>query len=112
MKDKFKGNIISEFVGLKSKMYSLTGVDNEESKKAKGINKNVVKNIRHEEHIDVLFNKKKMIRHKMKIIKSKFHRIGTYDVCKTYLSCSDDKRYVLGDIINSFAYFHKTVRSQ
>ena len=53
-----------------------------------------------------------MIRHKMKIIKSKFHRIGTYDVCKTYLSCSDDKRYVLGDITNSFAYFHKTVRSQ
>ena len=47
MKDEFKGKIISEFVGLKSKMCSLVMVNNEEIKKAKGINKNVVKNIRH-----------------------------------------------------------------
>ena len=58
MKDEFKGKIISEFVGLKSKMHSLTDVDNEENKKAKGVNKNVVKNIRDEEYIDVMFNKK------------------------------------------------------
>ena len=38
MKDKFKRKI-SEFVGLKSKMYSLIDVDNEENKKAKGVNK-------------------------------------------------------------------------
>ena len=58
MKDEFKGKIISEFVGLKSKMHSLIDVDNEENKKAKGVNKNVVKNIRDEEYIDVMFNKK------------------------------------------------------
>ena len=45
MKDEFKDKIISEFVGLKSKMYSLIDVDNEENKKAKGVNKNVIKNI-------------------------------------------------------------------
>ena len=43
MKDEFKGQIISEFVGLKSKMYSLIAVDAEEVKKAKGVNKNGVK---------------------------------------------------------------------
>ena len=58
MKDEFKGKIISEFIGLKSKMYSLVTVDNEKSKKAKGVNKNIVKNIRHKEFFDVLFNKK------------------------------------------------------
>ena len=42
MKDGFKGKIISEFVGLKSKMYSLIAVDSAELKKAKGVNKNVV----------------------------------------------------------------------
>ena len=30
MKDEIKGKVISEFVGLKSKMYSLVTVDNEE----------------------------------------------------------------------------------
>ena len=35
MKDEFKGRIISEFVGLKSKMYSLISVDNKEIAKAK-----------------------------------------------------------------------------
>ena len=39
MKDEFKGRIISEFVGLKSKMHSLVAVDDEEVTKAKGVNK-------------------------------------------------------------------------
>ena len=39
MKDKFKGKLISEFVGLKSKIYSLIGVDDEEVTQAKGVNK-------------------------------------------------------------------------
>ena len=47
MIDDFKGNIISAFVGLKSKMYWLVSVDNKEIKKAKGVNKNVITNIRH-----------------------------------------------------------------
>ena len=39
MGDEFKGEIVSEFAGLKSKMYSLISVDNEEVTKAKGVNK-------------------------------------------------------------------------
>ena len=39
MKGEFKGRIISEFVGLKSKMHSLISVDNKEVIKAKGVNK-------------------------------------------------------------------------
>ena len=53
MKDEFKRKIISEFVGLKSKMYSLISVDDEEVTKAKGVNKK----IKHKEFVDVLFNK-------------------------------------------------------
>ena len=52
------------------------------------------------------------MRHKMKRIQSKLHRIGTYDVCKIYFSCFDDKRYILSDGINSLTYFHKDVESQ
>ena len=77
-------------------------------KKAKGINKNVVKNKKHKKYINVFFNEK-MIRHKMKKIRIKLHRIGTYNVCK--MSSFDDKRYTLGDGINSLAYFHKEIKT-
>ena len=60
----------------------------------------------------MLFFNKNLIRHKMKRIQSKLHRIRTYDVCKISLSCFDDKTYVLDDGIRSLAYFHKDVRSQ
>ena len=38
MKVEFKGRISSEFIGLKSKMYSLNSVEDEEVTKAKGVN--------------------------------------------------------------------------
>ena len=54
----------------------------------------------------VLFNEK-IIRHKMKRIQSKKHKLGTYEIDKISLSCFDDKRYVLDDGIRTLAYFHK-----
>ena len=53
---------------------------------------------------NVLFNKK-IIRHKMKRILSKKHKLGTYEIDKTSLSCFDDKRYVLDDGIYTLSYF-------
>ena len=70
MKDEFKEKIISEFAGLKLKMYSLISVDDKEVTKAKGVNKK----IRHKEFVDVLFNKK-VIKHNMKRIQCRLHRI-------------------------------------
>ena len=46
MKDVLKGKIISVFVGLKSKMYSLIAANDEDVKKAKGVNKNIVNKLR------------------------------------------------------------------
>ena len=83
-------------------MYSLISVNNEEITKVKGLNKR----LRHKEFADILFNKR-IIRHSMKRIQSKLHRIGTYDICKISLPCFDDKGYVLDDGINTLAYFHK-----
>ena len=87
-------------------MYSLVIINNEEIKNTKGVYNNVVKNLRHKEYVDALF-KRNLIRHKMIWIQSKLHKIRTYDVCKTSLSCFDNKRYILDDDISSLAYFHK-----
>ena len=118
IKYEFKGEIISDFVGLKSKMCSLVNVDGKKNKKAKTVNRNVVKNTRHKdtrhkefEFVNVLFNKK-LIRHRMKKIQSKLRRIGTQDFFKISLSCFNDKRYILDDSINSSAYFQKDITSQ
>ena len=58
LKDEVGGVAIEYFVGLKPKMYSYLADDNSKHKKEKGVNKNVVATISHNEYKDVLFNKK------------------------------------------------------
>ena len=48
----------------------------------------------------------------MKRIQSRSHRTGTYDVFEISLSCFNDKRYILNDVINTVAYFLKDTRSK
>ena len=72
------------------------------SSTTKGVNKATEFN----EFENVLFNKK-VIRHKMKRIQAEKHKIGTYEIDKISLSCSDDTRYVLDDGVNTLAYFRK-----
>ena len=107
MKDEFGGVIITDFVGLKSKMYSTKKNYGKEHDTAKGVSIAT----EFDNSKDVLFNKK-IIRHKIKRIQSKKHKLGTYDIDKISLSCFDDKRYVLDDGVifykNIFiSYFHK-----
>ena len=106
LKDEFNGEIISVFVGLKSKMYSLVSVDGKEVKKAKRVIRGTAENASHKKFVDFLFSGK-VVRHSMKRIQSTFRRIGTYNLSKISLSCFDYKRYILDDGINSLAYFHK-----
>ena len=102
MKDGYGGVIIDQFIGLKSKMYSIRKINGSESSTAKGVNIATEFN----EFKDILFNKK-IIRHKMKITQGKKLKIGTYEINKISLSCFNDKRYVLDDGDLTLAYFHK-----
>ena len=105
-KDEAAGIPIVEFVGLRSKMYSYMKDDKQDSRTAKGIKKNVIKQkIQHENYKDTLFNQKQM-RHMMRLIKSEKHRIGSYVVNKISLSCFDDKRYIHKNGVISYAYGH------
>ena len=102
MENEFGGVIIIELVGLKSRRYSIKKIDGKEHNTAKGVSITIEFN----KFKDVLLNKK-IIRHKMKGIQSKKHKLGTYEIHKTSLSCFDNKRYVLDDGIHTLSYFHK-----
>ena len=64
-------------------MYSVL-VDNSEHKKAKSVNKNVAATIGQNEYKDVLL-KSKCLRQSMNGIQSKDHRIGSYEIKKTFI---------------------------
>ena len=103
-KDEAAGMPIVEFVGLRSKMYSYIKDNEQSSRTAKGIKKNVIKKqLGHDKYKDVLFNKKQMC-HTMRLIKSEKHQIGSYVVDKISLSCFDDKRYIHENGATSYAY--------
>ena len=111
-KDETVGVPIREFIGLKSKMYSIS-LDNEKfNKKAKGVKKNVIrKGISHGDYIDVL-SESKVLHHKMKTIRSDCHQISSYEINKISLSPFDDKRYILSDGISSYAYGHLNITGE
>ena len=76
MKSETDGVAIEEIVGLKPKMYSFL-VENNEHKKAKGVNRDIVATISCNECKDVLLNKK-YLRLSMNRIQSKDHKIRFY----------------------------------
>ena len=87
-------------------MYFIKNIDGKESNTAKGVNIATEFN----EFKDTLFNKK-IMRHKMRRIQSKKHKLGTYEINKISLSCFDDKRYVQDDSINTLGYFYIHINS-
>ena len=99
MKDEYEGIVIKEFIGLRSKMYSILDTKNNEKSTHKGHNSY----IKYGELCDTLFDKK-VLRNEMRRIKSKNHSLITYESNKTSTSCFDDKRYIVNDGINALPY--------
>ena len=91
-------------------MHSYIKDNQKGGKTAKGIKKNIIKNdINHENYKQTLFENKQM-HHKMKTIRSKNHQLNSYEINKVSLSCFDDKRYILENGIESYAYGHYLIK--
>ena len=109
-KDEAAGVPITEFVGLKFKMYSYVKENQTGGKTAKGIKKIVIKNdVKHEDYKQTLLENKQMY-HKMKTIRSQNHQLGSYEINKVSLSCFDDKRYIHDNGTSSYAYGHYKIQ--
>ena len=75
MKNEPEGKMIGEFVGLK--MNAIKNIDGKESNTAKGMNIATDFN----EFKDTLFNTN-VLRHKVRRIQGKKHKMGTYEINK------------------------------
>ena len=105
-KDEPCGIPITEFIDLKSKMYSYVKDNEKGARTAKGIKKNVIKNnIKHEDYKNTLMSNEQM-HHKMKTIRSQRRQLGSYKINKVSLSCFDDKHHIHDYGTNSYAYGH------
>ena len=105
MKDELAGTPIAEFVGLRSKMYSVKTRDGER-KTAKGISKATIrKRLRHDMYRNCLFTGK-TTSEIVRSIRSKNHKIFSIAQNKLALSSFDDKRFVLNDKCNTRAHGH------
>ena len=109
MKDETQGIPIQEFVGLKSKMYSMIYEDDgklTEKKTAKGIKMSVIKHhTKHDHYRECLFDRTVHLS-SMNQIRSYNHQLYNITINKLGLSPFDDKRYILYDGINILAYGH------
>ena len=105
-KDECGGMAMTEFVGLRAKLYAFKMDDGQTTKKAKGVTKSVIKrNIAFEDYKRCLDTQKEIYR-PMNIIRSHLHQIYAEEINKIALSAKDDKRHILPDGISTLAHGH------
>jgi hypothetical protein len=110
MKDECNGQPILEFVGFRAKMYSIRRRDGE-SKRAKGVQKAVVKkHLTFNDYKNALFSEKSS-KHLMRYFRTEDHQISTVIQNKTSLSINDDKRFILDCGIKTLAYGHYKIEN-
>ena len=102
-KDEAAGKQITHFFGLRPKLYTFKVEDNSETRKAKGVKKNVIKNpLSFEDYKKCLFSEEDVIKD-MNIMRSNNHDIYSMTVNKLALSANDDKRLICENKINTTA---------
>ena len=106
-KDEMCGEIITEFVGLRSKLYCIKTTD-KVIKKAKGVKKCVIRDFKVSDYEKVLFTGDVLYKKNI-LFKSIKHEIFTRSVNKIALSSNDDKRFILRNKISTKAWGHSSI---
>jgi hypothetical protein len=109
-KDELNGKIMEEFIGLRSKSYSYKVFeDGKETKKAKGIKKNVVQKHICFDYFKICLLTRETIYRKQNIFRTLKHEIYTVAQNKKALSAYDDKRFILENDIDTLAWGHYSI---
>ncbi|MFN9999704.1 MAG: hypothetical protein ACK559_01120, partial [bacterium] len=109
-KDETSSKIITEFVGLRAKMYAFK-TDKYESKKAKGVKKLVVKNeLKFQDYKRSLFGVTRTdIQQQTNFNTIRSYKHEVYTISKIGLCSFDGKRYLI-DNVNTYAYGHYKIK--
>ncbi|XP_076678761.1 uncharacterized protein LOC143374488 [Andrena cerasifolii] len=106
MKDENNGMIMTEFVGLRAKMYALRIDGKKDTKKAKGVKTNVIaRTITFDDYAQCLQKEIEMVR-RQSCIRLKLHKVYTISESKIVLSPCDDKRYTVPDSTDTLPWGH------
>ncbi|XP_071648502.1 uncharacterized protein [Temnothorax longispinosus] len=106
MKDENNGAIMTEFVGLRTKMYALRVDGKKDTKKAKGVKSNfIARTITFNDYTRCLNDEIEMTR-PQSCIRSKMHKVYTISETKIALSPYDDKRYIVPDSTDTLPWGH------
>ena len=107
LKDEFGGQPVSEFIGLKSKLYSIKYGHKQNKRTAKGVQKSIIKKyINHDYYKNVLFNND-VYCSTMRRIQSKSHKVNTVRNTKMIFTSFDDKKYICDNGIDCLPFGHK-----
>lgn len=111
MKDENNGKIMTEFVGLRSKMYSIR-VDGKDSvKKAKGVKKNIIdKKLTFDKYLACIKTNCRFEENQCTIL-SKLHKVFSVEQKKSALDSLDDKRKRHADGIHTTAWGHYSLKN-
>lgn len=110
MKDECNGKIITDFVGLKSKMYTIKMEDGDLIKKVKGVKTNVVKNEITFNDYELCLLESQLLYKEQCRIGSKYHKLYTIKCNKLALSPTDDKRCLIKNSTDTLPWGHKDLR--
>lgn len=140
MKDENSGKVMTEFVGLRSKLYSTKIFRSEEDektdkdrmmrdgnygreldhalenlatvKKAKGVKKHIVRNrITFNDYLACLIENKQTVI-EQKLFKSENHQVSTIKQTKVALSPHDDKRFIITGTCETLPWGHYAIMNQ
>ena len=104
MKDETNGELISQFIGNRAKMYSILLQSQKSQMRAKGVSRTTLKKkITHQDYVDTLEGGL-TLRHVMRNIQRDGHQIVSREQNKVSLCAYDDKRFLLDDGKTSLAY--------
>ncbi|XP_067216994.1 uncharacterized protein [Linepithema humile] len=110
MKDENNGAIMTEFVGLRAKMYALRVTGQKDVKKVKGVKKNVVaRTIMFDDYTRCLNDEIELTR-RQSCIRSKMHEVYTVSESKLALSPYDDKRHVVSESTDTLPWGHYKIQ--